>query len=153
MREAKVEIFFMGWLDTADVGLERPAVGSDSQFIQFAYVRAVSSRELIEDHAVVNAHHPALPEPVRRAIDSHLKRAWNHVKVSFNVKDDEGKATVLTRMQKKSPSDWIIAAAVAVVKKSWGWDEGDPIIVNVNGTDVPVRVEYDGQSHIATVVE
>jgi hypothetical protein len=43
-----------------------------------------------------------------------------------------------------------VAAALAVVKRSWGWDETAPLLVRVNGIELRVHARYDGSIWIAT---
>jgi len=43
-----------------------------------------------------------------------------------------------------------VAAALAVVKRSWGWDETTPMLVRVNGIELRVHARYDGNAWIAT---
>ncbi|HKP45450.1 MAG TPA: hypothetical protein VJT50_02550 [Pyrinomonadaceae bacterium] len=45
-----------------------------------------------------------------------------------------------------------VAAALAVVKRSWGWDETDPIVVRVNGNAVPVHAHYSGNIWAVTTL-
>ena len=43
-----------------------------------------------------------------------------------------------------------VAAALAVVKRSWGWDEIDPTVVRVNGFEIRVHARHDGNAWTVT---
>jgi hypothetical protein len=43
-----------------------------------------------------------------------------------------------------------VAAALTVVKRSWGWDEIDPTLVRVNGLQLRVHARHDGNAWTVT---
>lgn len=43
-----------------------------------------------------------------------------------------------------------VAAALAVIKHSWGWDEITPMLIRVNGIELRVNARYDGNVWRAT---
>ncbi len=78
-----------------------------------------------------------------------LKASNPAAMVSFVVKDSEGYSAVVSE-DKVSLNSFPIAASIAVIKASWGWDESDAIIVRVNDAEFRIHARYDGDNWIAS---
>jgi hypothetical protein len=69
--------------------------------------------------------------------------------VSVVANDAEGFCICSSELKENVPA-FSAAAAVAVVKSSWGWDESDPMLVRVNGNEIRVRPRYHGNCWTVT---
>jgi hypothetical protein len=85
----------------------------------------------------------------REGFRRQLKDSNPSAIVSVVTNDSEGSCDCTSEMN-GSTDPFSIAAAVAVVKSSWGWDEADPILVRINGRPMPVRARYNGTAWVAT---
>jgi hypothetical protein len=68
--------------------------------------------------------------------------------IALIVRDSEGKATVLSEPQ--GYEQFPVAAAVAVFKASWGWDEANLFSVNINGAEIEVRASFKGDAGLVS---
>jgi hypothetical protein len=78
-----------------------------------------------------------------------LKASHPGAIVSVVTDDSDGSCSCWTECT-ASEDRFTIAAAVAVVKSSWGWDETDPIHVSINDKEIRVCARYDGSAWIVT---
>ena len=76
-----------------------------------------------------------------------MKRSHPHAIVSIVTHNADGICDCSTDTHANLFS---VAAALAVVKRSWGWDEITPMLVRVNGIELRVHARYDGNAWIAT---
>ena len=67
--------------------------------------------------------------------------------VGLITRESEGSATVLSKAQ--GHEQFPVAAAVAVYKASWGWDESLPIVVRVDEDEFEIYARFDGKAWIA----
>jgi hypothetical protein len=100
-------------------------------------------------HFVVCASSP-LNQGQRDSVAARLRLGGGSVACDFIIHDTEGEATVVTDTPEDEVSAFEVAAAVAVVKASCGWDESKLIIVWVNNNKVPVVAQFDGKEWIAS---
>jgi hypothetical protein len=73
-------------------------------------------------------------------IGETLNRHAGSGRVVFVIEDGEGRAT----LEVSGEASGSIAAAMAVVRHSWGWDESAAFDITVNGTRHRVQVEHRG---------
>jgi len=69
--------------------------------------------------------------------------------IALITSDAVGEVNVIST-PRSNEHDFSIAAAVAVFKASWGWDECDSILVRINGALLRIRARYDGSSWIVS---
>lgn len=69
--------------------------------------------------------------------------------ISVVANDSEGFCICSSEL-KANVAAFSAAAAVAVVKSSWGWDQSDPILVRINGNEIRVRPRFDGNCWTVT---
>lgn len=112
--------------------------------VQVFDVRLSNNEVADEQYLVVCAHYPALDWSTREAIASYLLNRMPGAFVSFIVADTEGRAEVITTQECILTSPFRVAAAVAIVKASCGWDESNPVVVNVNETEESIHLDFDG---------
>jgi len=67
---------------------------------------------------------------------------------SFYIADRAGWAQVITAPDEEF-NHFNLAAAIAVIKASCGWDESSSIVVTINNAEVRVWPRFDGQQWIA----
>jgi hypothetical protein len=70
--------------------------------------------------------------------------------IALIVREFDGSATVLSEPESYEP--FPVAAAVAVFKASWGWEEASPLLVNVNGAEIAVRARFNGDTWVVSDV-
>jgi hypothetical protein len=87
------------------------------------------------------------PQDVQR----RLKASHPDAIVSVVADDSEGSCSCWTELTAPEHR-FSIAAAVAVVKSSWGWDESDSINVRINGKEIRVCAQYGGSAWMVTDV-
>lgn len=100
-------------------------------------------------HFVVCAYNPPLNQEQKESVAAQLRLRGAGAACHFIVHDTEGEAVVVTDTAADGASAFEVAAAVAVVKASCGWDESNPIKVRVNDVEVLVSARFDGGQWIA----
>jgi hypothetical protein len=83
------------------------------------------------------------------ALRRKLKGSHPGAIVSIVTDDSEGSCSCLTEFTVRE-HPFSVAAALAVIKSSWGWDENDPMHVRINGNEIRVRTRYDGNRWTVT---
>lgn len=99
----------------------------------------------------VSAWLPSESSETREDVQRRLKASHPDAIVSVVTDDSEGSCSCWTELT-AAEHPFSVAAAVAVVKSRWGWDESDPIRVRINGTEMRVRARYDGNAWMVTDV-
>ena len=82
-----------------------------------------------------------------RGLAEELHTANPESVVSVVIENQEGIAGVTC--EKQYDDAFKIAASVAVIKASWGWEEVMPIVVRINEDEFPIYAKYDGNEWIA----
>lgn len=93
--------------------------------------------EVPEAVAIVSAVQPRWDERERPHVEALLVGQVEHV--AFLRRDQPGAAVVDGRGPAR-----VLAIAVAALKTIGGWDEHVPIVVDVGGETVAVRLSWDG---------
>ncbi|HJU55026.1 MAG TPA: hypothetical protein VJ715_10650 [Pyrinomonadaceae bacterium] len=96
--------------------------------------------------AVVNS---APSAELREVVSRDFLAANPEFIVAFLAGDDKGHASVISD-NRDGHSDFPVAAAVAVFKTSWGWDESESFLIRVNDREMRVRAHSDGSEWVVT---
>ncbi|HWT03037.1 MAG TPA: hypothetical protein VN256_22495 [Pyrinomonadaceae bacterium] len=90
--------------------------------------------------AIVNS---GLSSELREVVNRDFRATNAEASVAFLAVDREGYACVISD-DGRGDSYFPVAAAVAVIKASWGWDESERLLIRVNDREMRVRAHYDG---------
>ena len=93
-------------------------------------------------HSCIVASGSSLSHNEQREVLSTLANENPQSIIGLIVGESEQSATVLS--QPEGSEQFPVAAAVAVFKASWGWEEADPLSVNINGTETVIRARFNG---------
>jgi hypothetical protein len=117
---------------------------------QYAVIYRVSVRTALaeEKYLIVNPQQHSIGKAQREAINRNLRETNARATISFRVDDREGWAQVITAPDEKF-DPFNLAAAIAVIKASWGWDESRPIVVMITGAEVRVWPRVEGGQWVA----
>lgn len=88
-----------------------------------------------------------LSQTTRETLSSSVRKPKAKEVISFFVSEREGWAHIETI--DCDLNVFSLAAAVAVIKVSWGWDESHSIVVKVNDVEVQVSPQFDGNNWVA----
>jgi hypothetical protein len=119
---------------TSDVGIKTSP--------QITSVIVTPENESPEEHISI-----WLPVDDGKDLQRSLKASHPDAIVSVVTKNADGVCGYSTDAH---ANPFSIAAALAAVNRSWGWDETDPTVVRVNGINVPVHARHDGNAWIVT---
>ena len=87
-------------------------------------------------------------DPVSKKLVADLNMKIPGGQVSAVVEDTQGFARVHSK--DGSPQNaFHVAACVAVMKASWGWDESAPIVVRVDDDEFEMYPSFDGKAWMA----
>ena len=100
-------------------------------------------------HFVVCAYFSLLNQAERESVASCLRLGDAGAVCDFIIRDTEGSCTVVSEVNDEA-SACEVAAAVAVVKASCGWDESNPIMVRVNDIEASMVAQFDGSEWIVS---
>jgi hypothetical protein len=100
------------------------------------------------EHGVILASGSSLPRDKHQGVLKMLASENPRSVVALIVREFEGSTNVLSEPQGSEP--FPVAAAVAVFKASWGWEEASPHLVNINGTEIAVRARFDGDAWVVS---
>jgi hypothetical protein len=93
-----------------------------------------------------------LPHSIGQAecetVRGNLRKANAKTIISFYIADRAGWAQLITAPDEEF-NHFNLAAAIAVIKVSCGWDESSSIVVAINNAEVRVWPRFDGQQWIA----
>jgi hypothetical protein len=103
-----------------------------------------------QEYLIINAHYPSIDKVICKAIQARLHKAHSKAIIGIHTEDREGSATVLTGIENDSYY-FGIASAVAVIKRSWGWDRSDSILISINGYEVQVQTYFNGQNWVTGI--
>ncbi|XYH93192.1 hypothetical protein ACMHYB_35735 [Sorangium sp. So ce1128] len=130
-------------------GFRHIPIAGLSDTVQFFRVRLVEPESgTSSEHVVLSAHDPRLADTTIISLDAALRSHAPGGVLSFTLEDRAGWARALA----ESPGP-LAAAAVAIVKASSGWDESDPIVVELARGSFDVRLRHEGESWIVSVWE
>lgn len=101
-----------------------------------------------EDHLIVCPLPHSISQPECETIRVNLRKANARAVISFIIDNRDGWAQVITAPDEEFNS-FNLAAAISVIKASWGWDESKPMMVMINGAEVRVWPRFDGRQWVA----
>jgi hypothetical protein len=97
-----------------------------------------------EEHLVVYTLPHSISQAEYETVSRNLRETNLEAIISFHIADREGWAQVITTPDEDmDPFD--LAAAIAVIKASCGWDESLPIVIEIDGAEIRVWPRFDGQ--------
>jgi len=127
---------------TEDLGLLSREVTGIEQSVQAAQVDLWEAGQEPEHHLMVFAHYPEVARHLCEEMGTHLDKHFGDIIISFVVKDEPGKAVVFIPPNQQNRSSLLSKAAViAVVKRSWGWEESEQIRVRCETTSETAGIE------------
>jgi hypothetical protein len=146
-------------VNKATVTINNDSYWSERDFMRisddrYAMIYRVSVRAATgeEEHLVVRALPHSIDQAERDTARRSLRETNAKATVSFYIADREGWAQVIT-----APDDdfdpFNLAAVIAVIKASCGWDESPSMVIMINDAEVRVWPRFDGQHWIAQVRE
>jgi hypothetical protein len=100
-----------------------------------------------EEHLIVCTLPHSIGQAERGAINRNLRETNSMATISFIIADREGWAQAITPPDEEA-NLFNLAAAISVIKKSCGWDDSLPILVEINGAEVHVWPRFNGQHWI-----
>jgi len=120
---------------------------SDDRYslIYKAIVRTAAGEE---EHLIVCTLPHSIGQAECETVRGNLRKANAKAVISFYIADSAGWAQALTARD-EGFNPFNLAAAIAVIKASCGWDESSSIVVMINNAEVRVRPRFDGQQWIA----
>ena len=128
-------------------GMFRSLGPHDEDSVQVVWIVVQIQGDSPAEHNFVVASGSLLPQDKHRDVLSVLANQNPQSVVGLITRDSEGSATVLAKAQ--GHQQFPVAAAVAVYKASWGWDESLPIVVRVDEDEFEIYARFDGKAWIA----
>lgn len=114
---------------TQDIGLLTREETGIEQSVQAVQVDVWEAAQEVERHLLVFVCYPEMDRSLCEKLESRLYGNQGDV-ISFVVRDEPGRAIVFIPARHQRQSSLLHrAAAIAVVKHSWGWDESEKIEV------------------------
>jgi hypothetical protein len=104
--------------------------------------------DMAAEHTSIVASGSSLPDDKHRDVLRTLAEENPRSVIALIVRESEGSATVLFEPQ--DCEQFPVAAAVAVFKASWGWEEANPFSVNMNGKEIAVRAHFNGYTWVVS---
>jgi hypothetical protein len=125
-------------------------VFAESDWPQIISARVTPENSAVEEHITVWLSNEA-DESADKLEDlkQSLKDAHRDAIVSIITNDFPGSCTCLSSPG-ATGSAFSVAAAIAVIKSSRGWDESESIYVRIDGAEMNVRARYDGNRWAVT---
>ena len=102
---------------------------------------------------IVHAHFPQLPASVCDEIAHNLRAHFQGGDLYFTIINTEGEAEVYAPVDQHRLDAFLVAAAVAIIKASWGWEEINPMLITIAGEPVKVQLEVEDQLWIAIMAQ
>ena len=86
-------------------------------------------------------------------LNRELREKGVETTISFEIGDSKGQAKVIAGLD-RSFDPFSVAAAVAVVKASCGWDESPRMTIHINGAEIAILPRFeDGKWFATTLME
>src|SRR5262245_18330428 len=123
---------------TPTLGILTPSVKGIGEPVQAVEVEIFETGCSIGRLVIVHAHFPQRSTSICDEIACNLRRHFQDIDLYFTIRDKGGEAEVYVPAGQDQGDRFLVAAAVAVIKASWGWDEINPMLITVAGE--PVRV-------------
>src|SRR5262245_31075980 len=101
-----------------------------------------------EEHLIVSILPHYIGQAEWETVRGNLRKANAKAVISFYIADRAGWAQALTA-QDEEFNNFNLAAAIAVIKASCGWDESPSVVVMINNAEVRVWPRFDGHQWIA----
>jgi hypothetical protein len=144
-------------MSTANVTITSEPLGqflsvgpTSEESVQFARAVVQIEGDAASEHSSIVASGSSLPHERHQGVLSMLANENPQSVIALIVREFEGSATVLSEPEGYEPFQ--VAAAVAVFKASWGWEEASPLLVNINGTEIAVRARFNGETWVVSDV-
>jgi hypothetical protein len=109
----------------------------------------VSSGATEEEHLIINVTDESLDPAAFESIIHGLRAVNPDAQISFYRTELEGRTEVSAGPNEEF-SPFSIAAAVAVVKASCGWDESEFMVIKVHDVEINLSLRFDGQRWVVT---
>ena len=127
---------------TEDYGFLSLEVTGIQQVIQAVQVDVWEAGQEAEHHLVVFVHYPEINRNLFEELENRLFEHFGDIINSFTVSDEPGKAIIFIPSKQQNRSSLLSrAAAIAVVKYSWGWDESEKIQIICEATSESIEVK------------
>jgi hypothetical protein len=120
---------------------------SDDRYslIYKAIVRTAAGEE---EHLIVCTLPHSIGQAECETVRGNLRMTNAKAVISFYIADRSGWAQVITAPDEEF-NHFNLAAAIAVIKASCGWDESTFMVVSINNAEIRVWPRFDGQQWIA----
>jgi len=135
---------------TPTPGILTPSITGIGEPVQSVEVGISETGCSIGRLVIVHAHFPQRSTTICDEIASNLRRHFQDADLYFTIRDKGGEAEVYTPADQDQGERFMVAAAVAVIKASWGWDEINPMLITVAGEPVRVLLAYVDGSWMAS---
>jgi hypothetical protein len=104
--------------------------------------------DIAVEHSAIVASGSSLPDDKHQDVLRTLAKENPRSVIALIVRESEGSATVLSEPQ--GCEQFPVAAAVAVFKASWGWEEANPFSVSMTGKEIAVRARFNGDTWVVS---
>src|SRR5215475_5174323 len=120
---------------------------SDDRYslIYKAFVRTAAGEE---EHLIVCTLPHSIGKAECEAVRDNVRKTNAKAAISFYIADRAGWAQAITAPDEEF-NTFNLAAAIAVIKASCGWDGSSSVVVMINNAEVRVWPRFDGQQWIA----
>jgi hypothetical protein len=127
---------------TEPPGVLAPAITGVGEWLQAIELEISETGCGIQRLVIVHAHFPPQAAAACEEIARNLRPHFKDVDLYFTILDRDGEAEVYVPAGQSQLDIFVVAAAVAVMKASWGWDETNPLQITVAGEPVKVNLSY-----------
>jgi hypothetical protein len=108
----------------------------------------VRTAEEEEEHLIVNQFPHSISQAECETVCRIFRETNARAIISFIIAEREGWAQVITAPDEEF-NPFNLAAAIAILKASWGWDESRPIVVMINGAEVRIWPDAEAGKWVA----
>lgn len=126
-------------------GILEPEITGDVA-VQACKVDVLEPEREVVHHLIAMGHYPEMDRSLCEQIGTRLRDYFGKIVVSFTVRDKPGRSDIYIPSRQRGYCSLLsVAVAVAVVKRSWGWDESEWIEIRFEHTKEQMKVspEYE----------
>ena len=131
----------------ADFRPERDIIYISDDRYSLIYKAIVQTAAGEEEHLIVCTLPYSISQAECETVRGNLRKASANAVISFYIADRAGWAQAQTAPDEEF-NTFNLAAAIAVIKTSCGWDESSSLMVMINNAEVRVWFHFDGHHWI-----
>ena len=134
-------------------GILMPAMTGVEIAVQAIEVEVTETNGSAVHYLIVGAYYPPIYLRICDEIARNLRPHFKGAEIYFTTRESEGKAQVYVPAGQGSPDSFLVSAAVAVIKVSWGWEEVNPMVITFSDESVKVGIHYNDICWIASLAD